>query len=147
MSQMRKWSKVNLTVVWQGKKTNRWAPVLTVSMACQIKYITLCCTVYFQPFMKLWYTAVCKEAEGWRLWFRWEWMILKYSTSSKCIKIDHDGWANVDAETLDVNLSVLKPNCLDQGWYKQLCTFFYSKLVWPANQKMNVRSIQTPSNE
>lgn len=35
----------------QKRKTNRRAPVLTVSMACQIKCITLCCSVHLQPFM------------------------------------------------------------------------------------------------
>lgn len=35
----------------QKRKTNHRAPALTVSMACQIKCITLCCSVHLQPFM------------------------------------------------------------------------------------------------
>lgn len=111
---------------WQKKKTNCWAPVLTVSMACQTKYITLYCTVNLQPFMKLQSTAMYKGTGCLETGFRRDWVILDYSISSKSIKIDHDDWANVCAKTPAVNLTIfslfLKLKWQDQRWNEQLCT-------------------------
>lgn len=134
---------------WQKKKTNCWAPVLTVSMACQTKYITLYCTEHSQPFMKLRSTAMYKGTGCWEMWFRWDWVILNYSISSKCIKIDPDDWANVCPKTLAVNLTIFSLFLKHQRWNEQLRTVAtHSVLFCLANlfcQQIRNRGKQHPN--